>query len=369
MADMTRNLLAVLLAISLCGCTVSPTPQLTITAPRLRPADAPSEPTIMPAQAAPAADSPPAPISATVAVADQLVVTQVVTQTAAPLPVEAADALTVAEALTGTEAMTAAETVTVSPAAGAGEQVIGYSVQGRPITATVFGAGSQRVALVGGIHGGYEWNTILFAYQLIDYLHAHPEAIPASLTVYVIPSVNPDGQALITGTAGPFTPDQVAADARPGRLNANGVDLNRNWDCHWNPAALWGETPVSGGSAPFSEPETQALRSFLTQPNMLAVIFWHSAAAGVFAGGCEEPYAAGEALGRVYAAASGYPFHSQFTSYTVTGDATDWLSLQSIPAITVEFYNHQDLDWEQNLAGTLASLQQLGAQPVADEQE
>ncbi len=112
--------------------------------------------------------------------------------------------------------------------------------------------------------------------------------------------------------------------------------------------------------APFSEPEAAALAAFLTQPDMQAVIFYHSAASGVFAGGCDGPFAPGEALGRIYAAASGYPFQSQFTSYTVTGDATDWLARQGIPALTVEFYNHQDLDWDINLAGTLAVLSALG---------
>jgi hypothetical protein len=312
--------------------------------------------------------------SEAIAAAPLLTITEIAATEAAPTNAATTGTVTTeitltADSAAATQTVTAAAAIPSSIPAGPQEQVIGYTVQGRPITATVFGAGPQAVALVGGIHGGYEWNTVLFAYQLIDYLAAHPEAVPPALTVYVIAAANPDGLALTTGADGRFTLDQLAANTRPGRLNANGVDLNRNWDCHWSTSALWGETPVSGGSAPFSEPETQALSSFFTQPNMLAVIFWHSAASGVFAGGCEGPYAPGEALGRVYAAASGYPFYSQFTSYTVTGDATDWLSLQGIPSITVEFYNHQDLDWEPNLAGSLAILQQLGAQPVTGEQQ
>jgi len=87
----------------------------------------------------------------------------------------------------------------------------------------------------------------------------------------------------------PHPPAQVAGDAKPGRFNGNGVDLNRNWDCRWSPTGLWGTTEVSGGSAAMSEPETQGLAAFLTQPPMDAVVFWHSAVPGVFAGGCDGP--------------------------------------------------------------------------------
>lgn len=238
-------------------------------------------------------------------------------------------------------------------------QVIGWSSQGYPLEAFVFGRGPVRLALIGGIHGGYEWNTILLAYQMIDYLSTHPESIPPALTIYVVPAANPDGQVRVTGVTGRFTPAQIDADTKPGRLNGNGVDVNRNWDCRWSPTGMWGTTEVSGGSTPMSEPETQALAVFLTQPPMDAVIFWHSAMPGVFAGGCDRPLVASETLARTYAAASGYPFQTAFTSYIVTGNAVDWLSGQGIPAIDVELNNHQGLDWGQNLPGVLAILRYL----------
>lgn len=242
-------------------------------------------------------------------------------------------------------------------------ETIGASSRGYPLVAYRFGQGERRVALIGGIHGGYEWNTILLAYEMIDYLAQHPEAIPVSLTVYVVPSANPDGQKLVVGAVGRFAPGQVAAETRPGRLNGNGVDLNRNWECHWSPTGLWGQTEVSGGKLPFSEPETNSLKRFLTEPVMDVVVFWHSAASGVFAGGCDTPFLPAVELGQVYAHAASYPFQAAFTNYAVTGDATDWLSLQGIPAITVELNNHTDLDWEQNLAGTLALLSFLAGGP------
>lgn len=238
-------------------------------------------------------------------------------------------------------------------------EIVGYSTQGRGIKAYRFGAGPVRFALIGGLHGGYEWNTILLAYEMIDYLHAHPEDVPTPLTVYVIPSANPDGQFLVTGKEGRFSPGDVDADATPGRFNARGMDLNRNWDCEWSPVGVWQSRPVSGGSRPFSEVETRALRSFLISRRVQAVLFWHSALPGVFAGGCPEPLPLAQTLASEYAEASGYSYLSAFPSYPVTGDAADWLSLVGIPAIEVELAYHTRTEFDRNLDGVLAVFERL----------
>jgi predicted deacylase len=241
---------------------------------------------------------------------------------------------------------------------------IGQSVGGLPIEAYRFGRGPARLVLIGGIHGGYEWNTILLAYAVVDHYRTHAAEIAAFITLDIVPVANPDGQLLATGKTGRFTPaDVTAAPANKvdGRFNGNGVDLNRNWDCDWSPAAHWRDRQVSGGTAPFSEAETTALRRFLSDPPPSGVIFWHSAAGGVFAGGCDARFAAADALAAAFADGSGYPFRTSFDSYRVTGDATDWLSIQGIPAIAVELNNHDDTDMAQNLRGIEAVLAYLGA--------
>ncbi len=241
---------------------------------------------------------------------------------------------------------------------------IGRSVGGLPVEAYRFGRGPVRLVLVGGIHGGYEWNTILLAYAVIDYYRDHAAELPLSITLDIVPVANPDGQLLATGKTGRFAPADVTAGSANtinGRFNRNGVDLNRNWDCDWTPAAYWRGRKVSGGTAPFSEAETTALRRFLSAPMPGGVIIWHSAAGGVFAGGCDARFASADALAAVFADGSGYPFRTSFDSYRVTGDAADWLSLQEVPAIAVELYNHDDTDMAQNLSGIRAVLTYLGA--------
>lgn len=242
--------------------------------------------------------------------------------------------------------------------------VIGLSTGALPIVAYHFGNGPQRVAFVGGIHGGSEWNSVLLAYQAVDYFTAHPEVVPSALTVAIIPVANPDGLLLVTGKVGRFQAADVAAQKSEGRFNRNGVDLNRNWDCAWQETAWWGTREISAGTAPFSEVETQHLRAFLMHPpRVKAVIFWHSAVPGVFAGGCTGIYPAAERLAETYATAAGYPYGEAFSHYPITGDATNWLSMQQIPAAVVELATAYETEWEQNLAGMQAVLKLLAGVP------
>jgi predicted deacylase len=251
-------------------------------------------------------------------------------------------------------------TITPTTTRYSSQQRLGYSVQQRQIVAYRFGNGPTPIVFIGGMHGGYEWNTILLAYAAVDFLEANPSVVLPSATAYIIPSANPDGQFLVTGREGRFTAADVVADPFQGRFNGNGVDLNRNWDCNWTADGRWRQETINAGTAPFSEPENQVLRDFMLQQRPAAVVFWHSAANGIFAAGCPELYRPSRQLAEIYGHAAGYPVYDFFTSYAITGDASDWLATQGIPAITVELRNHQDLDWSQNRAGLTAVLRYYG---------
>jgi hypothetical protein len=72
-----------------------------------------------------------------------------------------------------TSTMPTTGTSTPSSMQTPGEEVIGKSAQGRNITAYHYGTGSDEILFIGGIHGGYEWNTALVAYQAMDYFDPH----------------------------------------------------------------------------------------------------------------------------------------------------------------------------------------------------
>ncbi|MFN2302768.1 MAG: M14 family zinc carboxypeptidase [Anaerolineales bacterium] len=236
--------------------------------------------------------------------------------------------------------------------------VIGRSaVCNIPIVSYQLGKGEIPLMLIGGIHGGYEWNTIQLVYQILDYLYQNPNLIPPSLAIYLIPNANPDGLYAVTQHIGRFSVSDVAENTVPGRFNGHNVDLNRNWDCNWSPVAMWRDQPISGGNAPFSELENQFLRDYIMANKPAAVLFYHSAATGVYMSGCGEIDPASKALGEIYSGASGYPLYEEFNHYDVTGDAGDWLATKGIPSISVELSTHESLDLNINLAGLLALME------------
>jgi len=216
--------------------------------------------------------------------------------------------------------------------------VIGYSVEGRPLEAYRFGNGPLGRMIVAGIHGGYEWNTIALADELLAHLAEHPEIVPADVTLHILRSLNPDGEARSRGVH--------------GRVNANGVDLNRNWQVHWQAAwpqaGCWKYTPITGGSGPASEKETRALMNFIVAANVEALISYHSAALGIFAGGLPSD-AASLSLADAAAAVSDYPYPPLDTGCQYTGQLIDWASYNDIAALDIELTNHRDTDFKQNL--------------------
>jgi hypothetical protein len=238
--------------------------------------------------------------------------------------------------------------------------VIGQSVEGRDILAYHYGDGDKEVVFVGGIHGGYEWNTALVAYEAMDYLKANPGVIPANVKATVIPVLNPDGLFKVVGTADKFEASAVPtsqATVISGRFNANNVDLNRNFDCDWQASAKWQNKTVSGGTSAFSEPESQAVKNYIEANNPSAVIVWYSAAGGVFSSNCHNGVLSEtKDLTNIYAKASGYPAYESFNFYEITGDMVNWLAKKQIPAISVLLTNHQDTEWNKNKLGIDAIL-------------
>jgi predicted deacylase len=236
--------------------------------------------------------------------------------------------------------------------------VIGTSVDGRSIETYTYGNGPTHLLFVGGIHGGYEWNSVLVAYELMDYISAHPEAIPKNLTVAIIPSLNPDGVYRVIKKEGRFTIADVPTVKEAlgtGRMNAHNIDLNRNFDCNWKPQSTWQNKIVSAGTHPFSEPEANALRNFVTSYAPASVVFWHSQANTVYASACNAGVLPETVdIMNAYARAAGYNAVKTFTAYKTSGDSEGWLASIGIPAITVELKTHETVEWSQNLAGIQA---------------
>jgi len=241
---------------------------------------------------------------------------------------------------------------------------IGTSAGGRAIVAYHFGPKDalKEVVFVGGIHGGYSPNTSMVSYDLMAYLEQSGGVIPDNVKVTVIPVLNPDGLQEIVGTTERFASSDIpSGDRTEGRFNANGVDLNRNFACDWQANAIWQTKAVSGGSAAFSEPEAKAIQSYVAAHTPAAVVVYYSAAGGVFSSNCHDGVlAATKGLTSAYAKASGYAAHEVFDYYETTGDMTNWLAKEGIPAISVLLASHTDAEWTKNKTGVEAVLDYVG---------
>jgi protein MpaA len=127
---------------------------------------------------------------------------------------------------------------------------LGRSVNGLPIVAERIGEpGGRPVVVIGVIHGDEDDGV-----AIVDELRSDPA--PDGVELWLIESMNPDGQAA-----------QL-------RQNANGVDLNRNFPYEWGVIGAPGDSQYAG-TAPASEPETQAIVNFISRLQPEIVIWYH----------------------------------------------------------------------------------------------
>jgi hypothetical protein len=242
------------------------------------------------------------------------------------------------------------------------EEVIGRSVEGRPISVERVGEGPTDVLVVGGIHGGYEANSITLARRLLRHYRENPGELPGEFTLHVIDNMNPDGLHRVTGGTPIDEFNFRAVNTRPGRFNARGVDLNRNWDGDWQPTSYWGAQEVDAGSEPFSEPETRAVRDYFQGIEPAASVFFQSAAAGIWYSGAEDGWEPSRRLAGAYSRGSGYRMPEEDNGpvdYEISGSADDYFYEVGHRNITVELTTHYDIEWERNLAGFSAFLRAL----------
>lgn len=144
-----------------------------------------------------------------------------------------------------------------------------FTVQGRPILVREYPPlaprePQARVLLVGGIHGD-EYSSFSVVFRWLEVLNEHHSGL---FHWRVIPGLNLDGL-----NAGPAE-----------RMNANGIDLNRNFptpNWHENKQEYWveftGRDPRRyPGEAPLSEPESQYLFDEIERFKPDAIVSLHA---------------------------------------------------------------------------------------------
>ena len=181
-------------------------------------------------------------------------------------------------------------------------RVIGASLEGREIEALRRGEPGGRVVLVIGVIHGDENDGA----RIIDRLH--DLAVPAGVDLWLVDSMNPDGEA--AGT----------------RHNAKQVDLNRNFPQDWGPIGVPGDSQYAGPSAA-SEPETQAIVSFVEEIRPDLIVWYHQDLFRIAPGKGRDG-----AIRQRYAELTGLPVVS-ITGGTYTGVAATWARNAITPGV------------------------------------
>jgi protein MpaA len=214
---------------------------------------------------------------------------------------------------------------------------LGTSVQGRPINMLVFGdAPGTPVLVMGAIHGD-EATTADLTNNLIALLKARRE-LSSGKRIAVIPVANPDGYAAQT------------------RLNANRVDVNRNFPATNYRAGRSASTQPRYGAQAASEPETRAVMKAIdmTQPRLLISI--HSITENRQCNNYDGP---AEAIAQAMTAKNHYPTTAAI-GYPTPGSLGSYAGIdKKIPMITLELPRNLpgDQAWAQNKDALLAAIE------------
>ncbi|HYA48340.1 MAG TPA: M14 family metallopeptidase [Burkholderiales bacterium] len=236
---------------------------------------------------------------------------------------------------------------------------LGTSLEGRTIYAlkisdNVSQDEGEPAVLVLGCHHAREWISVevpfLFGRYLLENYAA--DAAVRNLVdrseVWIVPLVNPDGLE--------YTIHVYRYWRKNRRLNADGtygVDINRNYSYAWGYDNI-GSSPepasdVFRGTAPFSEPETDAVRRLALSRDFRAVISYHSFSQVILypwgyvdapAPADSELHAMAGTMAGLIAAVRGTVYgygRAAQALYVTNGDTVDWAyATLGIPAFTIE---------------------------------
>ncbi|MCK5802099.1 MAG: hypothetical protein KAI66_04670 [Lentisphaeria bacterium] len=222
----------------------------------------------------------------------------------------------------------------------------GRSVRGVPMVGALAGNRERMVAFVGAVHAGESGPELLV--PALERLALEAPELLEKVGMAVFPTVDVDARE-----------DNVRGTPWYLRTNANGVDLNRNFDADWLEIALgYGldssdpDAATYRGPAPHSEPETGAVVKFVEGCRPCAVFCCHCLASIcgdtflVSQVAKEDTAFCAEATTLASAYAGGmYPEREGEASLTFgcsSGSLPHWLYRKGIPAFDLELGTNED---------------------------
>jgi carboxypeptidase T len=213
---------------------------------------------------------------------------------------------------------------------------INTSASARNVSGNTFSAKPGVVFL--GNHHAREHVSAEIPLMLLEYLadnygsNRDITALIESRDIYIIPMVNPDGVEYDIAS-GSYRWQRK--NMRPNNSSHVGVDLNRNYGFKWGTGGSSTDpsSEVYMGPAPFSEPETQAVKAFVEgHPNLKVLLTFHTFSELILYpwGHKYEPIektddkATFETMARKMAEWNKYTPEASSGLYIASGDTVDW---------------------------------------------
>jgi len=237
-----------------------------------------------------------------------------------------------------------------------GQSLEGRNIYGLKISDNVGLDEEEAETLFLGCHHAREWISVevplLIGRHLLENYSADNRIrdIVDRSEVWIVPLVNPDGLEYSIHVYRYWRKNRRSNDD-----GSFGVDLNRNygyeWGCDNNGSSPVPQSNVYRGTAPFSEPESVAVRDFVERRSFLGLVSYHSFAQVILypwgyaripveGGGEERMKDLAEGMSRRMEEYRGSRYaygQASYLSYLVNGDTTDWaFGVHGIPAYTIE---------------------------------
>lgn len=251
-------------------------------------------------------------------------------------------------------------------------EIIGESIQSRPIRAYSFGTPGKPQILFTTLHHAREPGSasavIYYLQSLLQRAAAGDEQAAYLLEnrdVRVIACINPDGY-YYNQTKFPEGGGMWRKNMRSKNGKLVGVDINRNygpldfWDAPNGGSSTDSSKSTYRGDAPFSEPETQAVRDYCSENDFIIALNFHSYGEliiypwSALESECEDSLFF-RAFGANASDGNGFIFGTDMTTlnYQGRGVSDDWMYLSDenrdkIYAMTVEVGDDESFFWAEN---------------------
>ncbi len=246
---------------------------------------------------------------------------------------------------------------------------MGFSVQGRPIRAIKISDNaaideSEPEALIMGCHHAREIMSVemplLFAHYLLERYGTDSRVTELVDTreIWIAPMINVDGHVYVELNHAGSSSYWWRKNRTLNAGGSYGVDLNRNYGYRWGYDDI-GSSPIPSsavfrGTAPFSEPETQAVRDFCASREFAMSLSYHSYGELIlypwgYAALNTMDHGLFAALGDSLRQGNGYTAGNAASGaiYVTNGDSDDWLYGETqikdpMYAFTVELNTYEE---------------------------